>query len=202
MPIDLQDTGYVDNAIEVNGYDDAVFIPAPTNDLFNGQVPIEQALQRLRTKLLDISSKNRLISYRYPKGKSIQFVNSPNLNLIFNRLTESKPIGISFIQDPPAGSYIQKKPDVKGIAESLGIDVEIDFPPESCAPSTHKRLSNLQALFYPQDLDKICRKIASEARTVIEETSTNMLFLIFGFLEFYDSDDSEKPIYAPLLAVP
>lgn len=202
MPIDLQDTGYVDNAIEENGYDDTVFISAPTNDIFNGQVPIEQALQRLRTKLLDISSKNRLISYRYPKGKSVQFVNSPNLNLIFNRLTENKPIGISFVQDPPVGSYLQKKPDVKGIAESLGIDVDIDFPPESCTPSTHRRLSNLQALFYPQDLDKICRKIASEARTVIEETGTNMLFLIFGFLEFYDSDDSEKPIYAPLLAVP
>jgi len=202
MPIELQETGYIDNSIDENGYDDTVFIPVPTNDLFNGQVPIEQALQRLRTKLLDISSKNRLISYRYPKGKSIQFVNSPNLNLIFNRLTESKPIGISFVQDPPVGSYTQKKPDVKGIAESLGIDVDIDFPPESCTPSTHRRLSNLQALFYPQELDKICRKIASEARTVIEETGTNMLFLIFGFLEFYDSDDSEKPIYAPLLAVP
>ncbi|MDK9716862.1 MAG: DUF4011 domain-containing protein, partial [Trichlorobacter sp.] len=196
MPIDLQDTGYEDTGIE------ARYTEPVVSHLFNGQFSIEQALQKLRTKLLDTSTRNRLVSYRYPKGKSIQFVNSPNLNLVFNRLTESKSIGISFVQEPPIGSYIQKKPDVKSIAESLEIDVEIDFPPESCAPTNHRRLTNLQALFYPQDLDKICRKIASEARTVIEETGTNMLFLVFGFLEFYDSDDSDKPIYAPLLAVP
>ena len=34
------------------------------------------------------------------------------------------------------------------------------------------------------DLEKLCRRPASDARTVIEETGTNMLHLIFGFLEF------------------
>lgn len=29
-----------------------------------------------------------------------------------------------------------------------------------------------------------------------------MLYLVFGFLEFYDREDSEKPILAPLLALP
>jgi len=37
-------------------------------------------------------------------------------------------------------------------------------------------------------------KIAVEARTAIEETETNMLFAVFGFLEFYDSDDSDRPL--------
>lgn len=38
--------------------------------------------------------------------------------------------------------------------------------------------------------------------TVIEETGTNMLYLMFGFLEFYDSDESERPLVSPLLSVP
>ncbi len=37
---------------------------------------------------------------------------------------------------------------------------------------------------------------------VIEETGSNMLYLIFGFLEYYEREDSEKPLLAPLLAVP
>ena len=37
---------------------------------------------------------------------------------------------------------------------------------------------------------------------VIEETGVNMLYLLFGFLEFFEREDSEKPLLAPLLAVP
>ncbi|KAF0221142.1 MAG: superfamily I DNA/RNA [Geobacteraceae bacterium] len=172
------------------------------SDLFSGRMSIEQALQKLRTKLLDLSTRNRLISYRYPKGRSLQFVDKPNLNLVFSRLIESKALSIKFIPDPPPDSYSTKKTDVKAHAQSLGIDVEQDFPLESCCSSTHKHTPRLQALYYPADLYKVSKKIASDARTVIEETGTNMLYLIFGFLEFYDSDDSEKPIFAPLLAVP
>jgi len=37
---------------------------------------------------------------------------------------------------------------------------------------------------------------------VIEETGTNMLYLIFGFLEFNEREDSERPQLAPLLVLP
>jgi len=68
--------------------------------------------------------------------------------------------------------------------------------------SANKHTPKLQTLYYPADLDKLCRRVSSDARTVIEETGTNMLYLIFGFLEFYEREDSEKPMLAPLLAVP
>ena len=172
------------------------------SDLFSGRMPIEQALQKLRTKLLDLSTRNRLISYKYPKGRSIQFVDSPNLNLVFSRLIDSKSLAIKFVPDPPPDSYTLKKIDAKTYALSLGIDIEHDFPPESCGSIANKHTPRLQALYYPADLYKVSKKIAADARTVIEETGTNMLYLIFGFLEYYDRDDSEKPVFAPLLAVP
>jgi transcription elongation GreA/GreB family factor len=172
------------------------------SDLFSGKLPIELALQKLRTKLLDLSTRNRLISFRYPKGRSIQFVDKPNLNLVFSRLVDSKTLAIKFVPDPPPDTYSLKKTDVKTYAQSLGVDAEQDFPPESCGSTANKHTPKLQALFYPADLYKVSKKIASDARTVIEETGTNMLYLIFGFLEFYDRDESEKPMFAPLLAVP
>jgi len=172
------------------------------SDLFSGSLSLEQALQKLRTRLLDLSSRNRLISYRYPKGRSIQFIEKPNLNLVFNRLIDNKSLLIKLVPDPPPSSYTLRRPDVKTYAQSLGLDTEFDFPPASCGDYANKHTPRLQALYYPADLDRLCRKIASEARTVIEETGTNMLHLIFGFLEFYDSEDSEKPTLAPLLAVP
>ncbi|GFO61682.1 hypothetical protein GMST_40070 [Geomonas silvestris] len=173
-----------------------------SNDLFSGNLSIEQALQRLRTRLLDLSTRNRLLSFRHPKGRSLQFVDQPNLNLVFTRLLDGKDILLKWIPDPPPLLYTNKRPDPKSHAESLGVDVETRFSPESCRSSANKHTPRLQALYYPADLDKMCRKIRSEARTIIEETGTNMLYLVFGFLEFYERDDVEKPALSPLIAVP
>jgi transcription elongation GreA/GreB family factor len=172
------------------------------DDLFSGRLSLEQALQRLRTRLLDLSSKNRLLNYRYPKNRCIQFVNKPNLNLVFNRLIDGKSLLVKYVMDPPPESYTIKRPEVKAYAESLGIDINTEFE-SSCRDShTNKHTPKLQALYYPVDLEKLCRKLTSESRTIIEETGTNMLYLVFGFLEFLDREDSEKTIRAPLLAVP
>src|SRR5579863_6351106 len=42
----------------------------------------------------------------------------------------------------------------------------------------------------------------SKARMIIQESGTNMLHMVFGFLEWYESEDSNEPHLAPLLTVP
>lgn len=37
-------------------------------DVFAGRLTIEEALKRLRTRLLDLSMRNRLLNYKHPKG--------------------------------------------------------------------------------------------------------------------------------------
>jgi hypothetical protein len=54
-------------------------------ELFSGRLTLEEALQSLRTRLLDLSSRNRLLNYRHPKARCIQFVDNPNINLVFDR---------------------------------------------------------------------------------------------------------------------
>ena len=56
---------------------------APQNligEIFSGKLTLEQALQRLRIRLLDLTSQNRLLNYRHPEGRCIQFIDSPNIN--------------------------------------------------------------------------------------------------------------------------
>jgi hypothetical protein len=173
-----------------------------TSELFTGKLPLVDALKKLRTRLLDLSSRNRLISYRHPKRRSIQFVDEPDLNLVFSRLIDGRPIPVKYVPDPPTDSYATKRPDVKTYAETLGIDAATEFSPNSLGSAASRHMPKLQTLYYPADLDKICRRMSSDARTVIEETGTNMLYLIFGFLEFYEHEDSEKSMLAPLIALP
>ena len=172
------------------------------SDVFSGSLSLEQALQKLRTRLLDLSARNRLLNYRHPKGRSIQFVDEPNLNLVFSRLIDNKSLLIKYIPEPPTNTYVIKRPDVKAYAQSRGIGTEYDFSSDCCGESASKHAPKLQSLYYPAELDKLSRKLSSESRTIIEETGTNMLYLVFGFLELYDKEDSETPMLAPLLAIP
>ncbi len=169
-------------------------------ELFSGKVTVAEAIERLRTRLLDLSSRNPLLNYRHPKARCVQ-ITEPNLNLIFDRLyVDGKSVPFKSVPEP-APDYEGKRPDAKVHAARLGISTSFEVPPDA-AGADGRRLHGIQTLYYPPDLERQLRKIAAEARTAIEETGTNMLFLIFGFLEFYDSDDSERPLLAPLLSVP
>ena len=65
-----------------------------------------------------------------------------------------------------------------------------------------KRAAQLQTLHYPNELEAILRRISYAARTAIEESGTKMLHLIFGFVEWFESDASDQPHLAPILLVP
>jgi very-short-patch-repair endonuclease len=85
-------------------------------------------------------------------------------------------------------------------ARSLGIDPN----PELKAPGSNQSDGKkaLQTLKYPDELEAIMEKLSDEARLAEQESGLSTLFLAFGFLEWYESDDSDKPLYAPLLLLP
>lgn len=184
------------NAYQANDAD------ALVGELFSGGITVAEAIERLRTRLLDLSARNRLLNYRHPKGRCVQIADKPNVNLVFDRLyVDGKGVPFKYVPEPSPDTYEGKRPEVRLHAARVGISTSFEFPPNP-AGSEGRRLHGIQTLLYPADLERQLRKIASEAKTAVEETGTNMLFLIFGFLEFYDSDDSERPMLAPLLSLP
>ena len=170
-------------------------------ELFSGKLRVEEALAKLRNRLLDLTMRNRLLNYRHPKGRSYQFTNDPDLDLLFERLLDGKPVQIVPVSDPPTSRYEGgKKPEARVYAREVNIGTSIDIAPR--AENASRWLRPLQVIHYPADLERMMRKISAEARTVVEETGTNMLYLMFGFLEYFDSDESEKAVHAPLLSIP
>ncbi|RHW22649.1 DUF4011 domain-containing protein [Pseudomonas jilinensis] len=175
---------------------------ALVGELFSGGITVSEAIERLRTRLLDLSGRNRLLNYRHPKGRCIQIVNEPNINLVFDRLyVDGKGVPFKYVPEPSPDSYEGKRPEARLYAPRAGISTSFEFPPNP-EGSSGRRLHGIQTLLYPADLERQLRKISSEAKTAVEETGSNMLFLVFGFLEFYDSEDSERPMLAPLLSLP
>lgn len=175
---------------------------AIVGEIFSGGITVGEAIERLRTRLLDLSARNRLLNYRHPKGRCVQIADEPNINLVFERLyVDAKSVPFKYVPEPSPDTYEGKRPEARLYAPRVSITTSFEFAPNP-AGSNGRRLHGIQTLLYPADLERQLRKIASEAKTAIEETGTNMLFLVFGFLEFYDSEDSERPMLAPLLSLP
>jgi hypothetical protein len=175
---------------------------ALVGEIFSGGLTVGDAIERLRTRLLDLSARNRLLNYRHPKGRCVRIADEPSINLVFDRVyVDSKGVPFRYVPEPLPATYEGRRPEARLYAQRLGISTSFEFEPNP-AGSNGRRLHGIQTLLYPADLERQLRKIAGEAKTAIEETGTNMLFLVFGFLEFYDSEDSDRPMLAPLICLP
>lgn len=85
-------------------------------------------------------------------------------------------------------------------AKSLGIDPSPDLLLSSNQAKHHDK--KLQSLKWPDVLDATLSKINDDARLAEQEMGLSTLFLVFGFLEWYENDDSTKHLMAPLLLLP
>ena len=80
----------------------------------------------------------------------------------------------------------------------FGIDPSLDLEPASQGKDNQV----LQSLKFPDELEVVVEKISADARLAEQEMGLSTLFLAFGFLEWYDSDTSDKGAFAPLLLLP
>lgn len=186
-------------------------VVAAHSDFFQGDV--EAGLEKMRRRLLDLTKRNRLLNYRYSKKGSLRVVDELP-NQLFQLLVDGKELSFKAVSRPTewrrrpldsdAWSGVQL-PTAAEHAASLGIRTSFDLPHPGelggeIDPSHRDRA--IQTLHYAEDLEALLRSLASTARLTIEETGTNMLYLVFGFLDWYESDDSDQAATAPLILLP
>lgn len=93
-------------------------------------------------------------------------------------------------------------PDPSVSARAIGIRPDYELLTEIESQSSKHRDDILQTLYFPEDLDRRLRLIYEQSRLAESETGVNTLHLSIGFLEWYDSNDSDTPIISPLLLFP
>jgi hypothetical protein len=190
------------------------------------------AIERLREKLIDLSANNRLLNFRHGAGVSgsqsvLRFVGkSPDQ--LYTRLQDHKSFAVQpvpapsdrelreFYRDPGSIPGLESeddrnraRPDPARWAKSLGWDVDHELPVDTDESDGDDRRDNgrIRALLYPEQLEARLRRLRSNARLAIEESGSNMLFLVFGFLEWLDKPapsrgDDRRPYQAPLILLP
>ncbi len=184
-----------------------------------------EGLEGLRKRLLDLTRRNRLLNFRHSAKSCLRVVDElpdelfkhlrDDEKLIFTPVpqpepekNEHTPNGVPalplFGEIPPREDTVQspRKVMAKEHAAKLGINVSYDLPKPGHADNPRHFDKYIQTLHFPDELEAILRRISNSARTALEESGTNMLYLVFGFLEWYESSSSSEPLYAPLVALP
>jgi very-short-patch-repair endonuclease len=96
------------------------------------------------------------------------------------------------------GSKISPTPQQQ--AKGLEINPAYDLP-----SSVTDGMSNsliLQTLLFPKDFERKALGLSTGARTSIQETGRNTLYLAFGMLEWFESESSDVRFISPLLLYP
>jgi very-short-patch-repair endonuclease len=170
----------------------------------------EEVLQRFRKRLLDLTNRNALLNYRHPRRSCIRIVNV-DMDRAFGDLLgisgeDPTPSKLPFQPVPNApkndsleaaatGNESQQR-DLLNDARLAGWNASYDLYDGSDGSGP------LCVLQYRPELERSIRIMESKAKSIVEESGANMLYLVFGFLEWYESEDSNESHLAPLIMVP
>ena len=177
---------------------------------------IRAAIEGLRRRLVDLSASNRMLSFKHFRRSTLSVVNT-HPHVLFEALLSGRQARFIPVPEPElvapdkstnernqpqeGVAKPQEKPEARDHARRLGIPVEFEMPREPGELPTRGNIP-LQTLHYDARLETVLTHIRRQAASVEQESGSNMLNLVFGFLEWRPSDDSDSSYLAPLLTLP
>lgn len=168
---------------------------------------VRELLNRSRRELLDISTRNRLLSIPVDsKSARIVQVRDELSEQVFRLLVTDKkslsfrPGGKKEVNLPGLEMDAQKY--VGEVEEEIGLPQPEDEMDESTGLAKRHVDLRLQTALSPEGLQRRLLDLYRDARTIIEEQGVNILYLALGHLKWFEAEQADTPRYAPLVLVP
>ena len=175
------------------------------------------SLQAIRNRLLDLTGRNRLLNFTHGRTGFIRVIDEvPDqlaANILegagFNFIPIDEPLreeliefGFIEVDDKGQEKQIKANPSSKEWAKLKGFNTNYELESRSSSKESKHNDTNIQTQLYPRELEAQLRGIRSKANTALEETGANILYLAFGFLEWFEDEKSDKKRQAPLYLIP
>jgi very-short-patch-repair endonuclease/DNA polymerase III delta prime subunit len=148
-----------------------------------GTEPIARELEAARQRLLDLTLRNRLLNYRPSALRSIRVIGELPAEIYDALVLREKALEFR-------GT---KKPAVATDDDSWAAQTALE--------SRHTDRF-LETPYDEQSLAKKLFRVYHEGHSAVEEQGYTVAHLAIGFLEWFESDDSEVPRRAPLILIP
>ena len=175
----------------------------PRVDVSAVQNRVAQATETWKSKLLDLSRRNRALKFHPNKVSTIAVVDE--LPAVVFKQVYLLDSSMRFAPAPEAApglsaAEVQAKSDVDS---DVDVGLEVAYTPyDSASLSTNHADDWLQTSRPPKELQKSLRRIEELSLESIEEQGVNTLFLALGMLHYYEADDSEELLRAPIVLLP
>ncbi|RLJ18907.1 AAA family ATPase [bacterium endosymbiont of Escarpia laminata] len=183
------------------------------------QAGAHKALENLRMRLLDLTARNRLINFRHTKSASLRIIDELPNQLVETLLadTEMRFVAIpepteeeliesgylGFDEEKQELVRLRNDPTAEEWAKHLGFATAYEVPAPSADEEADKHSDTaIQTLLYPYEMEARLKSLLQSAESAIQEMGANILYLAFGFLEWYDANSSNSARTAPLFLVP
>lgn len=175
--------------------------------------------ESMRKKLLDTSGgRSRLLNLKQDTKGFVRIVDELPDQLA-EILLSNKSLTMDYVPDPTQRELLEhgyiewneeektykklkEMPKPREWAKVRGIKVDYDLPLDSDhADDGRHDDTDVQTVLFASGLTTSLKKLAKDAKTSIEETGNNILFLSLGFLEWADQVKGNKRL-APLFMIP
>jgi hypothetical protein len=95
-------------------------------------------------------------------------------------------------------------PSLVECAKQMGINpsFELPLPDRKSDDSVGDSGHTIQTLLFPDQMERKLSGLFNQIRISLSEMGVNTLYCAWGFLEWFESDDSDIPLFAPLVLLP
>lgn len=168
--------------------------------------PLEKLLEESRRELLDLSTRNRLLSMPV-ESKSARVVNVRDEKsdhvfrlLVSERKTLAFLPGIEKKTPAPGGPPAPASPDFDD--DEAGLPQPDDEADEATGEARRHVDTKLQTTLTSDGLQKRLLSLYRDAQLIMEEQGVNILYLALGRLKWFEAEKVDTPRFAPLILVP
>ncbi|NMW21396.1 MAG: DUF4011 domain-containing protein, partial [Chlorobiaceae bacterium] len=165
---------------------------------------VKKKLEASRKELLDLGLRNPLISHSQ-RAKQVKVIDELSTEIYRMLVLEGKELSFDALPEKDVNSQINTDSGEEILFDAVNQNDLLAQPDDDIVNSqiAARHLDRkLQTNLSSPKLQTRLLSIHNDARSYIEEQGVNILFLVLGFLQWYEADASQEPRRAPLLLIP
>lgn len=167
---------------------------------------VQQILEETRRELLDLSTRNRLLSMTVEnKSARVVQIRDERSDNVF-RLLVGERRAFTFLPSVEKQSASHAKIETSQCNSDLEVEYEGLHEPEVGNPTINANRGHLDTKFQtslsPDGLQRRLLSIYRDSKSMMEEQGVNILYIALGRLKWFEAEKADTPRYAPLILVP
>jgi len=169
---------------------------------------VQSNIDSWKKSLLDITARNQAVNFKRKKSSTLEII-YPSIEELLNKQVNAKRVMFAEMFDDEeedeeiANLFEEDEEDFITIS-GIKLPIKDIYSKPELMPAIKNYLRNKKENLIFSNCNnktqrKILRNLMKKARTFKEENAINVLYVAIGYLEWYESKDSEESHKAPLL---